>query len=65
RYWIGHSLSLSGFDDGIAGYKSFFGEKGYLRSYGLLEGVIGIGLCMMSSIGEKENSEWDKVWLIS
>jgi lantibiotic modifying enzyme len=63
RYWAEKTLALAVHKDGLAGYKTFSAEKGYYNTTGLLEGIAGTGLCLLSALREKK-TDWDKVWLI-
>ncbi len=66
NYWIEQTLKMATFEDGLAGYKSFFTEKygGWVTNYGLLDGVTGIGLVLNSYINEEEPT-WDECLLLS
>jgi len=51
EFWINKTIEFSAFDNGIVGYKRFISDsKGYENSQGLLEGVSGIGLVLLSYI---------------
>ncbi len=64
-YWIGQTLSLAKFEDGLAGYKTWQGaERGFRNEYGLLEGIAGIGLALTSYTYETEPT-WDECLLLS
>ncbi len=64
-YWIGQTLSLAKFEDGLAGYKTWQGtERGFQNEYGLLEGIAGIGLVLLSYHYEIEPT-WDECLLLS
>lgn len=65
EYWFHKTLSSIDFEDRYLGfYKKNIGEKGEILSAetGLLEGLSGIGLCLMAGIGI--NDEWKKLLLI-
>lgn len=66
NYWIVETLNTQKFEDGLAGYKSYQGEKfgGWKNDYGLLEGVAGIGLVLLSHVSEEEPT-WDRCLLLS
>lgn len=66
NYWIEQTLKMATFEDGLAGYKSFFTEKygGWVTNYGLLDGITGIGLVLSSYINEEEPT-WDDCLLLS
>ena len=64
-YWISQTLSIAKFKDGLAGYKTWQGAKrGFQNEYGLLEGIVGIGLALLSYISE-DNLTWDECLLLS
>lgn len=63
-YWIKKTLAFGQWRDGLAGYKYYNGTHGYIKNYGLLEGLIGTGLVLISAQSEQE-FDWDKVWLVS
>ena len=64
-YWFEQTIKMSIFADGLAGYKTWYGEeKGWVNSYGLLEGIAGIGLALMSYYYEVEPT-WDECLLLS
>jgi lantibiotic biosynthesis protein len=64
NYWHRQTLSLASFSDGLAGYKSWQHEQGWQNNAGLLEGVTGTGLALLSSIS-KEPLSWDECLLLS
>lgn len=64
NYWIKETLKMATHDDGLAGYKSFYSEKEWVKEYGLLEGVAGIGLALLSHISDEEPT-WDRCLLLS
>jgi lantibiotic modifying enzyme len=64
-YWIDETLKMATFEEGLAGYKAWYGEEnGWVNQYGLLEGISGIGLVLYSHISEDEPT-WDKCLLLS
>lgn len=64
-YWIEQTLKMARFDDGLAGYKTWQGDdNGYQCSMGLLEGIAGIGLVLLSFYYEIEPT-WDNCFLLS
>ncbi len=64
-YWIDQTLKMARFEDGLAGYKTWQGtEQGYQCSTGLLEGLAGIGLVLLSYYYEIEPT-WDECLLLS
>jgi len=66
QYWAGHTLDMAKFDDGYAGYKAWHTEKygGWVAETGLLEGVAGIGLALVSLISDIE-PKWDRSLFLS
>ena len=64
-YWIGRTLSMAKFEDGLAGYKTWQGGKlGFQNAYGLLEGIAGIGLALLSYVSD-DDPTWDECLLLS
>jgi len=65
-YWFEQTLKMAVFDDGLAGYKTLHLEKygGWVNEYGLLEGVSGIALSLLTYHYELE-PEWDECLLLS
>ncbi|MCL2040670.1 MAG: lanthionine synthetase C family protein [Bacteroidales bacterium] len=65
NYWFEQTIKMSIFADGLAGYKMWYGEeKGWANSYGLLEGIAGIGLALLMYYYEVEPT-WDECLLLS
>lgn len=65
NYWIDKTLKMATYDDGLAGYKAWQGEKlGWMNEYNLLEGITGIGLSLISHISDEEPT-WDRCLLLS
>jgi len=62
-YWTNIALNQAVHKDGIAGFKSFDGSV-WQKSLGLLTGVSGIGLVLLSSISSIA-PRWDRCLLIS
>jgi lantibiotic modifying enzyme len=65
-YWCQETLSMAKFEDGFAGYKTWRTEKygGWQTSTSLLEGVSGIGLCLLSFV-TSDDPAWDECFLLS
>ena len=66
-YWITQTLNMDTFKDGITGYKTYHKsgtQEYYVSDRGLLEGVSGIGLSMLSFLSE-DDLEWGKLLCIS
>jgi lantibiotic modifying enzyme len=66
QYWLEHTLKMATYQDGYAGYKAWHTEKygGWVAEPGLLEGVAGIGLMMISMAADIEAS-WDRCLFLS
>jgi lantibiotic modifying enzyme len=64
-YWMGKTIEMDQFSDGLAGYKSWRGDKdGWENSYSLLGGITGIGLSMLSQLNP-DLMNWDECLLLS
>ena len=66
RYWFNATLGLATHEGGFAGYKAWHTEKygGWVSDGGILEGIAGIGMAIMSAISEIE-PHWDRCLLCS
>lgn len=65
NYWYQVTLEKAIFNNGLAGYKHYHGKEiGFISERGLIEGVAGIGLSLISSISNIE-PKWDKCLLLS
>lgn len=64
QYWSTISLQQSIYKDGYAGFKSYQGVNGWNADSSFLEGIAGIGLCMMS-ITNSQEPFWDECLLLS
>jgi lantibiotic modifying enzyme len=65
NYWLEKTLEMAKFDDGLAGFKKWAGiDKQWMTCYSLLEGITGIGLCLLSALDNKLLS-WDECLLLS
>lgn len=62
-FWVRQTLCFSGFEDGLAGFKTKF-KDGWKCDYSFLEGVTGIGLVLLSYITDDMQS-WDEILLLS
>lgn len=60
--WYNHTLAMDTFADGVAGYKHF-DPGGYYNDYGMLEGVTGIGLVLLTFLSGKK-TDWQQCFLI-
>lgn len=60
------TLEMATFDDGYAGYKALHGKQrgGWVKEAGLLEGIAGIGLALISAVSDVE-PKWDECLLLS
>jgi lantibiotic biosynthesis protein len=65
-YWLQDTLKKATFPDGLAGYKTWRTEEhgGWINDAGLLEGIAGIGLVLLSAITDIE-PKWDECLLLS
>ncbi len=64
-FWFAETVKMACFNDGLAGYKTWHGKiDGWENEYGILEGVAGIGLALLSYITETEPT-WDECLLLS
>lgn len=61
-FWFEQSLKMASFEDGLAGYKAYRGD--WVNDYGLLDGISGIGLAMISAVSDIE-PKWDGALLLS
>jgi lantibiotic modifying enzyme len=66
RFWYDFTLKLATFSDGLAGYKAWRTPEygGWTNEAGLLEGVTGIGLTLISALYPLEPA-WDRCLLLS
>ncbi len=67
-FWYDKTLEMASFDDGLAGYKTYMStnpEQGEWHNVpGLLEGVSGIGLSLISAVADFD-PVWDEALLLS
>ena len=65
-FWFSQSLKMSTFKDGLAGYKVYRATEfgGSVNVYGLLTGIAGIGLAMISAVSDIK-PKWDECLLLS
>lgn len=65
-YWFQETLKMAKFEDGLAGYKVYRQPQygGYQNEYGLLEGIAGIGLALMTYYYDLDPT-WDECLLLS
>ena len=66
EYWFDITLKMATFEDGLAGYKAWHTEKygGWVNEVGILEGIAGIGLALISAVSDIE-PKWDECLLLS
>ncbi|SHN02903.1 lanthionine synthetase C family protein [Chitinophaga sp. CF418] len=62
-YWLQETLQMNTHKDGPGGFR-FYAKDGYENSYGILEGVAGIGLALMAAIDENTDPLWDRCMLL-
>lgn len=62
-YWLDDCMQKSRFNDGLAGYKVWRND-GWITKHGILEGIAGIGLVLLSMISNIEPT-WDECLLLS
>lgn len=68
-YWMQVSLNLLYHEDGIAGFKAYKPKEDkddtqWENGFGILEGLSGVGLCMISALIETPTN-WDEWLMIS
>lgn len=63
NYWLNDTFQKNTFADGYAGYKAFHQTNGWHKDAGLLQGVSGIGLVLLSRI-DNHPPDWDSLLLI-
>ncbi|MEN8154742.1 MAG: lanthionine synthetase C family protein [Acidobacteriota bacterium] len=65
-YWVDETLKMAMLSDGLVGYKAWTTKKnsGWVNGLGLLEGISGVGLMMISAISDIEPA-WDSCLLLS
>ncbi len=62
-HWLEQTLQMNTHKDGPGGFR-FFGKDAYENSYGILEGVAGIGLSLMAAIDRDTDPAWDRCILL-
>jgi len=62
-HWIDEGLKLAVHSDGYAGYKQYSHREGWTPETGLLEGIAGIGLAIISYLADFE-TRWDECLFI-
>lgn len=62
--WIDLTLKIGNLDDGVAGYKRYYGN-GSRINYGILDGAAGIGLVLADFVyGSTPELKWEKMLMI-
>jgi len=62
-YWLQETFKMNTHKDAPAGFR-FYGKDAYENSYGILEGVAGIGLALMAALDEDTDPLWDRCILL-
>jgi lantibiotic modifying enzyme len=65
-FWLNNTIEMAVFSDGLAGYKAYRTERcgGLVNKEGILEGIAGIGLVLLSATSNIE-PKWDECLLLS
>jgi len=64
-YWMKKAIEMAHFSDGLAGFKTWRGDKGeWINELSLLEGISGIGLSILSQLNP-DLMNWDECLLLS
>lgn len=65
NFWISETINFSKHPTGLAGYKTYMAleDNPWKNMTGLLEGVCGVGLVLIDSLGA--TSDWDKCLLLN
>jgi len=61
--WLLRTLEMNTHQQGPAGFR-FYGKEAYENSYGILEGVAGIGLALLAAIDPDTDPAWDRCILL-
>jgi lantibiotic modifying enzyme len=61
--WLAHTLQMNTHADGPAGFR-FYGKETYENSYGVLEGIAGIGLALTAALDADTSPAWDRCILL-
>ena len=62
EYWMMETVDFSKYDDGLAGFRTHIKDDDWGKDAGLLKGVAGIGLAMLSFI--TKDRSWDRFFLL-
>jgi lantibiotic modifying enzyme len=66
QYWLNQTIDKSIYKDGLAGFKAWQADLGWQNESGLLEGISGIGLVLLSFLTDETNELcWDRCFLVS
>ncbi len=63
-YWLNKSIELSQNKNETAGFSFHFGKYGWQKSYGILNGIAGSGLIILSLLNEN-CSDWDECIMLN
>jgi len=66
-YWFDQTLKMAKFEDGLAGFKTWYAMDGksiWMNKFGFLEGISGICMAMLTYYYEMEPG-WDECLLLS
>lgn len=63
KYWMEVGLNMDSHEGGNAGYKQYRAGDGWSNEIGLLEGISGIGLVLISQLAEFD-TQWETALLI-
>ena len=64
EYWYDKTLDFAKYNSGPAKYKRWIEREILVDDFSLLEGIIGIGLCIMSKL-KPQLIDWDECILLS
>jgi len=65
-FWLKQTRQMRIHGSGLAGYQAWQGDLGWQPEYGMLEGIAGIGLVLLSAEYDFEiPADWDKLFLLS
>lgn len=65
-FWLDQTFKMAKWEDGLLGYKSYQGEKGWINDHTFLEGLTGIGLVLLGFLSkDTEDLNWDRCLLLS
>ena len=66
-YWVNCTLEMGHLAGGLAGYSAWGGEKqGYVNEYGILEGISGIGLVLLTVLSDSDDKvKWMNFFMLN